>query len=460
MTQEEQNKLINIDPLLIKEIENPSRETIRLATDRNAKTIIFLKNPTFEQFARLGKAKPKALTFLSKEQVPEKYLIDYIGNWNSNSQAYHHFPYYTDRIILKLIETGYFKLKDFDQTNTTYMDAYVIRNPHELEKHPSPTTELYREIIRQNANHIKYIPNPSKEVQRFIANSMNQINSANFFTLDEDVQKELMAENGLLFQVYEVKGKEKEEMAKIALFAKKPYGKAIQYIPNPTLDEQKKAINIGHFNIEFIQNPTKEIQMEAVQKHPNNLTKIKDPDDQVVEYFFTKKRVNSITEIILPKKAQLYALDKNINATKYFKTMHPEAQVKALRMNIDMFETRKSWSEEAQLEALKINEKLMDFGNRQRSKFTSYIGKIYLAFQEKEGYKDHLNHFLFRYLEEKYEEGKELKQIPIDSFKLVAESIYILPTSEAKKMLIATIEKNEKTQEQEQFWKEVKQFYR
>ena len=93
---------------------------------------------------------------------------------------------------------------------------------------------LYEDMVIISPNYIKYIENPSEQVQ--------------LVAVQED-------------------------------------GHSIQYIQNPSEQAQLAAVNQNGNSIQFIQNPSEQVQLAAVQEDGYSIKYIENPTDKVKQLF-------------------------------------------------------------------------------------------------------------------------------------------------------------------------------
>jgi hypothetical protein len=129
----------------------------------------------------------------------------------------------------------------------------------------------------------------------------------------------------------------------------------IQYIPNPTEKQMIIAVNARAESIRFIKNPPEAVQLVAVTQDGESIQFIKDPTEKV-EFAAVKTSPSSIAYIPNPsEELQLYVLERNYRSIAYVANPTEKVQLLAVQQDgalIRYFVKNSTPSEAVQLAAV------------------------------------------------------------------------------------------------------------
>lgn len=200
-------------------------------------------------------------------------------------------------------------------------------NPSYIQDLNEVDEELNLFIVNNNGNNVKYIKNPSKEVQKeaiknvplsvqYIEKIDEEIGIISVKSLwnslgliknpTEEIIKEAIKTKGWAIQFVKDPSEELQVLA-----VEKDYD-AIKYIKNPSENVQLKAINNYYTAIRFIENPTLKAKIEAIRLNGEAINYISNYDlDEikifiseninVVKYIYESIDIDIVVEVLINK---------------------------------------------------------------------------------------------------------------------------------------------------------------
>lgn len=200
-------------------------------------------------------------------------------------------------------------------------------NPSYIQELNEVDEELNLFIVNNNGNNVKYIKNPSKEVQKeaiknvplsvqYIEKIDEEIGIISVKSLwnslgliknpTEEIIKEAIKTKGWAIQFVKDPSEELQVLA-----VEKDYD-AIKYIKNPSENVQLKAINNYYTAIRFIENPTLKAKIEAIRLNGEAINYISNYDlDEikifiseninVVKYIYESIDIDIVVEVLINK---------------------------------------------------------------------------------------------------------------------------------------------------------------
>ena len=146
------------------------------------------------------------------------------------------------------------------EASNTKMVCSKIRLVREILLEEWQTEENFLKILKIDGRAIRFIKNPTLEVQL-----------------------EAVKQNGYAIEFI------KNPTVEVQLEAVKQNGLAIQYIKKPTVEIQLAAIKQNGYVIKFIEKPTIEVQLEAVKRSEWAIKFIENPAPEVLTYLQKKQ---------------------------------------------------------------------------------------------------------------------------------------------------------------------------
>lgn len=200
-------------------------------------------------------------------------------------------------------------------------------NPSYIQDLNEVDEELNLFMVNNNGNNVKYIKNPSKEVQKeaiknvplsvqYIEKIDEEIGIISVKSLwnslgliknpTEEIIKEAIKTKGWAIQFVKDPSEELQVLA-----VEKDYD-AIKYIKNPSENVQLKAINNYYTAIRFIENPTLKAKIEAIRLNGEAINYISNYDlDEikifiseninVVKYIYESIDIDIVVEVLINK---------------------------------------------------------------------------------------------------------------------------------------------------------------
>lgn len=160
----------------------------------------------------------------------------------------------------------------------------LMKNPIAyIRSHPDSDEVTRRVLISYNPNTIEYMANPSPELQMLAA-------KANYKLIKYvenpslDLQQEVVMANPFNIQYITNASEEIKDLA-----FQKSNG-VFPYIKNPTLKMQQQAVEENPYHIMYIDNPSPEMQLSAVQRLPGVYEHIKNPTPEVQAVYAAYRR--------------------------------------------------------------------------------------------------------------------------------------------------------------------------
>lgn len=183
-------------------------------------------------------------------------------------------------------------------------------NPEYIEELDNVDEEFNLFIVKNNGNNIKYIKNPSKEVQKqAVSNTPLCIK----YIEDVDMEVGIMCVKSLWNSLELIK-KPSKEIIEEAIRTK---GWAIQYVKNPSEQLQLLAVMKDYDAIKYIENPSEKVQLAAIENYYVAIRFIKNPSTKakVRAIKLNGEAINYISNYDLDDiRSFIY---ENINVVKY-----------------------------------------------------------------------------------------------------------------------------------------------
>lgn len=186
-----------------------------------------------------------------------------------------------------------------------------LKNNPEYIQELGDTDEEYKLfIVKNNGNNIKYIKNPSKEVQKqAISNTPLCIK----YIENVDTEIGVMCVKSLWNSLELIK-KPSKEIIEQAIRTK---GWAIQYVKNPSEELQLLAVSKDYDSIKYIESPSEKVQLAAIENYYVAIRFIKNPSikAKVRAVKLNGEAINYISNYDLDEiRSFIY---ENINVVKY-----------------------------------------------------------------------------------------------------------------------------------------------
>ena len=168
------------------------------------------------------------------------------------------------------------------EASNTKMVCSKIRLVREILLEEWQTEENFLKILKIDGRAIRFIKNPTLEVQ---LEAVKQNGYAIEFIKNPtlEIQLEAVKQNGYAIEFI------KNPTVEVQLEAVKQNGLAIQYIKKPTVEIQLAAIKQNGYVIKFIEKPTIEVQLEAVKRSEWAIKFIENPAPEVLTYLQKKQ---------------------------------------------------------------------------------------------------------------------------------------------------------------------------
>ncbi|OOM16420.1 hypothetical protein [Clostridium saccharobutylicum] len=200
-------------------------------------------------------------------------------------------------------------------------------NPSYIKELSEADEELKLLIVKDNGNNIKYIKNPSKEVQKeaikstplsiqYIENVNEEIGILCVRTLWNSLELINNPSETIIEEAVQTKGWAiqfvKNPSEKLQILAVNKDYDAIKYITNPSEIVQLKAIENYYAAIRFIKNPTLKAKIKSIKSNGEAINYISNYDlDElkifiseninVVKYIYESIDVETVVEVLMEK---------------------------------------------------------------------------------------------------------------------------------------------------------------
>ena len=231
--------------------------------------------------------------------------------------------------------------------------------------------DLYQFHFESN----QYMDSTDKEINivDFLNNNQDLFNFYKNYFKDSLIDKSSI---GIIF----IDNPTEEEQLKAVGFN---FGRALQYIKNPSEKVQMYAILHSPDNIRYIKNPSEEIQLKAIELNPCDIMHIKNPCEQAqieavkysssnimyienpseqIQLKVVKKDGKNIYYISNPsEKVKLAAVKQDCMAIEYIKNPSEQVQLASVKQAGMMIRYIKNPSEQVQIVAVKQNEFAIDY---------------------------------------------------------------------------------------------------
>ena len=228
--------------------------------------------------------------------------------------------------------SDYSPLVVYYDLNTDYYEQISLDDFSHMDKHDKPfdnlkSAKLYDYIkqyvnqdpwdcIDQSPSAIRYIDNPSKEVQMA---AVQQIGYAIDYIKNpaKEVQMTAVRDYGDAIRFIDNPSEE------VQMAAVQQDGYAIRFIENPSEEVKMAAVQEDGYAIQFIKNPSEELQMATVQQSGSAIRFIKNPSEEL-KMIAAQNDGNAIEYIENPSESvQLVAVQQDGYAIQYIKNPHP-----------------------------------------------------------------------------------------------------------------------------------------
>jgi len=147
-----------------------------------------------------------------------------------------------------------------------------------IRSHPDSDEVTRRVLIGYNPNTIKYMPNPSPELQMLAVKADHKLVKY-VENPSLDLQHEVILNDPLNIQYINDPAERMKE------YAFSLSDQVFPYIKNPPLKMQEKAVGENPYHIMYIDNPTPEMQLYAVRQLPGVYEHIKNPTPEVQAFY-------------------------------------------------------------------------------------------------------------------------------------------------------------------------------
>ena len=223
-------------------------------------------------------------------------------------------------------------------------------NPEYIQELVDVDEELEIFIVKNNGNNIRYINNPSKEIQRqAIKNTPLSVKYI------RNVDKEI----GIicvksLWNSLELINNPNEEIIEEAIKTK---GWAIQFVKEPSEELQMLAVSKDYDSIKYIENPSENIQLAAIENYYVAIRFIKNPSLKAKVKAVTSngEAINYISNYDLDDIKVF--IHENINVVKYiYESIDVDIVVEILKEKIKAENIEKKYIEDfLELEILEMD---------------------------------------------------------------------------------------------------------
>lgn len=238
-------------------------------------------------------------------------------------------------------------------------------NPEYINEINEVDEKLRLFIVKNNGNNIKYIKNPSREVQKqAITNTPLCVKYIE--NVDEEVGIICVKS---LWNSLELINNPSEKIVKEAIKTK---GWAIQFVENPNEELQLLAVNKDYDAVKYIENPSEKIQLAAIENYYAAIRFIKNPTlkAKIKAISLNGEAINYISNYDLDDVRMF--MYENINVVKYiYESIDIELVVEVLKEKIkdDNIERKyiENFLELEVLEMDKINF-VRDYGSKNAKK--------------------------------------------------------------------------------------------
>ena len=149
---------------------------------------------------------------------------------------------------------------------------YAMKEPSLLKYIEDP--QIQRKVISKCPSAIQHINEASEELTTLAFNL--DPSTIQYIKCTAERELQAVSKNGSLIQFCANKHNEEFQLVAVA-----KYGKAIQYIVNPSEKVQIAAINRDPFAILYINNPNENVQMAAIDRDPFTIYLIDNPSRKV-----------------------------------------------------------------------------------------------------------------------------------------------------------------------------------
>lgn len=193
---------------------------------------------------------------------------------------------------------------------------------HAIQWIKNPSEDVQITAVRLNGNTLKYIDNPSDTV---ISHAVRSDGEAIRFVDNPSEELQWLAVRDVPMNIKYIKNPTEA----VKEFAIRMEAEAIQYIKNPSKQMQLDAVGSLGYVIRYIPNPDKDVQTVAVKSSPEALKFIPNPDDDVIKV----------------------ALQFHSDAIKYIKNPTDEHKMRAIKFHPHSIQFIKNPTEQMQLTA-------------------------------------------------------------------------------------------------------------
>lgn len=201
-------------------------------------------------------------------------------------------------------------------------------NPEYIKELDSVDEELKLFIVKNNGNNIRYIENPSKEVQKQAVKS-TPLCVKYIENIDEEIGVMCVKS---LWNSLELMKNPSERIIEEAVKAK---GWAIQFVENSSEELQLLAVSKDYDAIKYIENPSESVQLAAIENYYAAIRFIKNPTQKakVTAVMINGEAINYISNYDLDDIKVF--IHENINVVKYiYESIDVELVVEVLQEKI------------------------------------------------------------------------------------------------------------------------------
>jgi len=277
MSEEAQIAMVRINPLNIGDINDPSEEVQLAAVNKRGGVIAWIKNPSVDVTLQAIKSDPRAINlsnvYVSNELVEKckNDIIIYLLKCLSNNEegAWDKVARY---IVNMLFKRG-IHWSELDTIRKSLDADYLSESNIDWDNLDDETLIGY---VKENPDNIKYIKNPSQEVQLAALRRKPQIIQFIAFPSEK-------------FQLYVVRLSPgyiryiNEPTDNVIIEAFKKDNSILEEIPYPSEKVQMYAVSHFPLAIFDIQYPTDQVQIIAINKEGESILHIRNLKKSVIE---------------------------------------------------------------------------------------------------------------------------------------------------------------------------------
>ena len=202
------------------------------------------------------------------------------------------------------------------------------KNPEYIKELAQVDEELEIFIVKNNGNNVRYINNPSKEVQRQAIKS-TPLSIKHIKNVDKEIAIICVKS---LWNSLELINNPDEDIIEEAIKTK---GWAIQFVKEPNEALQLLAVSKDYDSIKYIENPSENVQLAAIESYYAAIRFIKNPSlkAKLKAIILSEEAINYISNYDLDD-IKLF-IHENINVVKYiYESIDIDTVVEILKKRI------------------------------------------------------------------------------------------------------------------------------